>query len=117
MSALAGLTVPGEVFDVSRAEGRRAPVWCGLRAIWPVVDEAMPPEELIAEALAALPRVALWQGVRRIITVRWPELVDGDRVPGSGGAARVVVVQALVELHPVAARRALAAGLAWVVAS
>ncbi|UYM26621.1 hypothetical protein SEA_BAUER_72 [Arthrobacter phage Bauer] len=67
-----------------------------FRAVWPVIDgtgTATTDAELIALAIGDLPAVAH----RHNATIVGPPracIADGRRVPGSGGARHVVVIEA-----------------------
>jgi hypothetical protein len=65
-------------------------------AVWPVADDTMPLHELLDEARRDLPAVARRHG-QRVLRHGSPALREGRSVPGSGGAALVVVIVAEVE--------------------
>ena len=66
-----------------------------FQAVWPVIDPTISPEELIAEAIEDLPKVARRH---RYITVGDPkvEILSGASIPGVGGALLVVVAESSV---------------------
>jgi hypothetical protein len=75
------------------------------RAIWPVIDD-LPASDLIAEALADLPIVAVRHGRTLAGRPRW-SIRPGHDVPGSGGALLVVICDVMTvrardlpEVHP-----------------
>ena len=76
-----------------------------FRALWPVINADLPAEHLLAEAQADLPAVARRYGARSIVWHDAPVLREGRSVPGSGGAAHVVTIDALVRLTTRAAAR------------
>ncbi|MFJ7748686.1 hypothetical protein ACIQXM_01870 [Arthrobacter sp. NPDC097144] len=61
-----------------------------FQAVWPVVDSAVPLPDLYAEAAADLGRVAARHGVRLTGEPTF-KIRTGKKVPGSRGAARVIV--------------------------
>lgn len=67
-----------------------------FRAMWPVEDQTMPPRRLLAEAEADLADVAFRHGVR-VVAAAPGTIVEGRTVPGSGGAALVVLIECIVE--------------------
>lgn len=67
-----------------------------FRAVWPIVDgngTAETDAELIAQAIGDLPNVAHRHNAR-IVGAPRACIADGRRVPGSGGAHQVVVIEA-----------------------
>lgn len=70
-----------------------------FQAVWPVVDSTIPYEELKAEAIADLPKVARRHGV---ITIGEPKAFVrlGKEIPGAGPAALVVIVESPVAQVP-----------------
>jgi hypothetical protein len=67
-----------------------------FRAVWPVIEDtgtATTVAQLIQQALDDLPNVANRHGAQIIGTARGG-IHDGRRVPGSGGARHVVVIEA-----------------------
>ncbi|NWL13278.1 hypothetical protein DM793_18600 [Paenarthrobacter nitroguajacolicus] len=67
-----------------------------FRAVWPVIEgegTATTVAQLIRQAIDDLPNVANRHGAKIIGTARGG-VHDGRRVPGSGGARHVVVVEA-----------------------
>lgn len=66
-----------------------------FQAVWPVIDPTILPEDLIAEAIEDLPKVARRH---RCITVGEPkvEIRSGADIPGVGGASLVVVAESPV---------------------
>lgn len=76
-----------------------------FRALWPVTDPTVPAVDLLAEAQADLPAVARRHGARNIVWHAAPVLREGRSTPGSGGAAVVVTIDALVRLTTRAAHR------------
>lgn len=66
-----------------------------FQAVWPVLDQSMSSEDLMAEAVEDLPKVARRH---RFITVGEPkvEIRCGSDIPGAGGASLVVVAESLV---------------------
>lgn len=71
-----------------------------FQALWPVVDSTMSYEDLKAEAIADLPKVARRHGV---ITIGSPTVMirEGKEVPGAGDTELVVVVESpVVEVPP-----------------
>lgn len=61
-----------------------------FQAVWPVVDSDVPLPDLYAEAAADLGRVAARHGVRLTGEPTF-KIRTGKKVPGSQGAARVIV--------------------------
>ena len=76
-----------------------------FRALWPVTDETLPAVDLLAESTRDLPAVARRHGARSIVWHDAPVLREGRSVPGSGGAAVVVTIDAWVRLTTRAAAR------------
>lgn len=70
-------------------------------AVWPVIDPTVPDVDLLAEARADIRAVALRHGCR-LADIGQPTIRDGRTVPGSGGAARVVVCTATVRAREAA---------------
>lgn len=70
-----------------------------FQALWPIVDSTIPYEELKAEALADLPKVARRHGV---ITIGEPKVFVrlGNEIAGAGPAALVVIVESPVAEVP-----------------
>lgn len=64
-----------------------------FRAVWPVVSTGHPIADLLDEALEDLPNVARRHNAV-IVGKAQAGLMDGRRVPGSGGAAQVLVIEA-----------------------
>jgi len=67
-----------------------------FRAVWPIVEgtgTATTNAELIAQAIGDLPNVAHRHGAT-IIGAPRACIADGRRVPGSGGARHVIVIEA-----------------------
>ena len=67
-----------------------------FRAVWPIVEGggiAETDAELVAHAIGDLPAVAHRQQARIVGPPR-ACIADGRRVPGSGGALQVVVIEA-----------------------
>lgn len=67
-----------------------------FRAVWPIIDGSGTAEtdaELVAQAIGDLPTVA-HRHHARIVGPPRACITDGRRVPGSGGALQVVVVEA-----------------------
>lgn len=72
-----------------------------FQAVWPVLDTSIPYEDLKAEAIEDLPKVARRHGV---LTTGEPEAYIrlGKDVPGVGDATLVVIVESpVVEFKPV----------------
>ncbi|MGO4297125.1 hypothetical protein [Glutamicibacter sp. MCAF14] len=72
-----------------------------FQAVWPVVDTSVPYEDLKAEAIEDLPKVARRHGV---ITVGSPTVMirEGKEVPGASDAEFVVLAESrVVEFKPV----------------
>jgi len=64
-----------------------------FRAVWPVTDSSIIAQDLIAEAYEDLPNVATRHGAQ-IVGEPKCGMFAGNRVPGSGGAQRVIVIEA-----------------------
>ncbi|UAV84808.1 hypothetical protein BV113_00140 [Glutamicibacter phage BIM BV-113] len=66
-----------------------------FQAVWPVIDPTISPEDLIAEAIEDLPKVARRHSY---ITIGEPkvEILSGADIPGAGGASLVVVAESPV---------------------
>lgn len=67
-----------------------------FRAVWPIVEGSGTAEtdaELVAQAIGDLPTVA-HRHQARIVGAPRACIADGRRVPGSGGALQVVVIEA-----------------------
>lgn len=68
-----------------------------FRAVWPIVleggSDAQTDAELIGQAISDLPNVAHRHNATIVGQPR-ACIADGRRVPGSGGAAQVVVIEA-----------------------
>jgi hypothetical protein len=67
-----------------------------FRAVWPIIDgsgTAQTDQELILQAIGDLPTVA-HRHKARIVGPPRACIADGRRVPGSGGALQVVVIEA-----------------------
>jgi hypothetical protein len=67
-----------------------------FRAVWPIIDGSGTAEtdaELVAQAVGDLPTVA-HRHQARIVGPPRACIADGRRVPGSGGALQVVVIEA-----------------------
>lgn len=67
-----------------------------FRAVWPIIEGAGTAEtdaELVAQAIGDLPTVA-HRHQARIVGPPRACIADGRRVPGSGGAHQVVVIEA-----------------------
>ena len=62
-------------------------------AVWPIVDDTIPLPDLIAEATADLPAVAMRANAQLVSRPSW-SVRPGSAVPGSGGAATVLVCEA-----------------------
>lgn len=72
-----------------------------FQAVWPVLDTDIPYEDLKAEAIEDLPKVARRHGV---ITIGSPTVMirEGKEVPGAGEAEFVVFAESsVVEFKPV----------------
>lgn len=72
------------------------PVTRMFRAVWPIVEGGGTAEtdaELVAQAIGDLPTVA-HRHQARIVGPPRACIADGRRVPGSGGALQVVIVEA-----------------------
>lgn len=65
-----------------------------FRGIWPIHDPDLRLEHLVAEATRDLPRVAAQSRAKLTSAVRWT-IRQGNDVPGSGGAAWVLVGEAV----------------------
>lgn len=66
-----------------------------FRAMWPVADTTSPAVDLMDEAVRDLPDVARRHGLQ-VVDHRPPVIVPGTSLPGSGGAAHVVIIDARV---------------------
>jgi hypothetical protein len=67
-----------------------------FRAVWPIIDgasTAQTDQELILQAIGDLPAVA-HRHQARIVGPPRACIADGRRVPGSGGAHQVVIIEA-----------------------
>ena len=83
---------------MTKAQPRPAPPTAThtFRAVWPIVDgagTAQTDQELILQAIGDLPTVA-HRHQARIVGPPRACIADGRRVPGSGGAHQVVVIEA-----------------------
>lgn len=76
-----------------------------FRALWPVTDPTVPAVDLLTEATDDLPALARRHGARSIVHHGAPVLHEGRSVPGSGGAAHVITIDAWVRLTTRAAAR------------
>ncbi|NYD87794.1 hypothetical protein [Cellulomonas oligotrophica] len=85
------LSTPGEGHESAAA----VPVH-RFRAVWPVDDPQAAPSELLTQAAADLDAVA-GRHALAVTHAGPPRLMPGRAVPGSGGAALVVVIDALVQ--------------------
>ena len=81
-----------------------------FRALWPITDPTTPLIDVLTDAVADLPAVARRHGARTVVHHAPPVIRSGRTVPGSGGAAHVVTIDAVIRLtHRTATRHGAAA--------